>query len=730
MTTVARMHTAGLTRLWSLLLVVVLSMVTLTACKDAPDPACADGDDPPLMSVGDSGGPMCDPPEPDCEDCGGAWGDPHITTLDGLVYDLQAVGEFTMASLPGVEVQARFAPWGNSRTISVVTGVAISADGRTVSMTVDPATRALGVRVDGEEVDLSEDPVRLGEGLLGIAPGSDFVMGWPDGSLVAVTDNSGYLTLLVDAVDGAASSGLLGDTDGDKEDTFTTRDGTDLGVDLTDEQLYGEFAESWRITDQGSAFWYAEGTSTETFTDRTFPDEPVTLDSFSAEERAAAMIVCQDAGVTEGAVLDACILDVAATGDPSFAQAALAIQKRTNATALRASARLMPGDGTTWFTVLDGLHLAVTDLVHPSDSSQVYVLAEDAEGVELVVAIDASTGAEVWRVAGVVPTCGVGVLDDGRIAVVGRGDGPLAEDGVASLAVLDASTGDVEAATAWEGSAGYSVYCSPMVVSGDVVAVTNSQGAVKAWDVSEAPTAAWENTELERVSGSLVAVNNGLVLASEREGGGRQAVLFDTLTGAILDARPIMGRQQVGTGVSMVVSGDIVAISLVGDLEEADRLGTVTAFTVTRDALEPAWEFDVWNESAGKDPDHTFSSGLGAFSAGEGLLIGHAGNEITAIDALTGELEWRYIPRGFRWTGAAALIVNGVIWDGAFGGPLLSTVSTQGEFLREDLGDEVIVGWTRGATTQIFGPAMGDVVVLTSQDEEGNLLLLGLNADR
>ncbi len=731
----SRTQSVGLARLWSLLLIVVLSVVALTACEDAPDPNCPGPDDPPLMSVADGGPSTCDPPDPDCEGCGGAWGDPHITTLDGAVYDLQAVGEFTAASWEGVEVQTRFAPWGDSRTVSVVTGVAVSTQDHTVSMIVDPATSDIGVRVDGETRDLTVGPVRLGEAFVGIAPGGDYVISWPDGSHVAVAGR-GYLSVFVDAAEQPASSGLFGDIDGDTADAYTTRDGTDLGLGISDEDLYGVFAESWRITDEDSAFWYADGTSTETFTDRTFPDAYVTIDDFDAAERDAALAICQDAGVTEGPVLEACVFDLVATSDTSFAQAAVIAQQRTNATALTGSSDLTAGtdlaagEGTEWMTVLPGRDLSANDLIHASDSSQVYVLTTDSEGTESLTAINAATGSEVWTVDGVEAACGVGVLNDGRLAVVGTADGSLAVKDAASLTVLDPSTGAALASTPWEGQGSLGIYCSPMAVAGDIVAVTNSQGAVKAWDASLESAPSWDLTDLERVGGSLVVVRDSFVVTSQSDDGGRQAVLIDAATGEVRDTHAVAGRDQYSNGITMLVSGDTVVISLVGDVDDPSRLGTITALTVEEGQLVPAWEFGAWDDSAGEDADHTFSRSLGAFSTGDGLVIGHAGNELFAIDASTGALKWRYVPRGFRWTEAAAPVVNGVIWDGAFGGPLLSTVSTEGELVAEEFGDTVFVGGSRGATATVFGPLVGDVVVISTQDNDGNLLIAGLAAQR
>ena len=65
----------------------------------------------------------CEPVEPPPvppTNLGVATGDPHLRTLDGLRYDLQAVGELTLArdtADPGFEVQVRTQPWGTSTQI-------------------------------------------------------------------------------------------------------------------------------------------------------------------------------------------------------------------------------------------------------------------------------------------------------------------------------------------------------------------------------------------------------------------------------------------------------------------------------------------------------------------------------------------------------------------------------------------------------------------------------------
>jgi len=55
-----------------------------------------------------------------------AWGDPHLTTFDGVAYDMQAVGEFVFVRSveDDFEIQIRTHPWRNLTTAAIISAVA------------------------------------------------------------------------------------------------------------------------------------------------------------------------------------------------------------------------------------------------------------------------------------------------------------------------------------------------------------------------------------------------------------------------------------------------------------------------------------------------------------------------------------------------------------------------------------------------------------------------------
>ena len=88
--------------------------------------------------------------------------------------------------------------------------------------------------------------------------------------------------------------------------------------------LHGPYADSWRITQASSLFTYPSGESTTTYTDRSFPQNVVTLGDFSPAQIDAANASCISSGVASGAMMDACVLDLLVTSDWTFAAAAAA----------------------------------------------------------------------------------------------------------------------------------------------------------------------------------------------------------------------------------------------------------------------------------------------------------------------------------------------------------------------------------------------------------------------
>ncbi|HLT17158.1 MAG TPA: LCCL domain-containing protein [Acidimicrobiales bacterium] len=272
---------------------------------------CLEPPDPPR--------PTPPPPTPD----GGAkvHGDPHLRTFDGHHYGMQAVGEFVAARSDQLEVQIRTAPMGASRTISLLTGVAVAVEGHVLSV-------ALGeVHLDGELLapDALVDPMELGDATL-TRRGNGYEIVTGAGHQIGMTSvtSHGFELWITTPEASGAFVGLFGNDDGDRTNDFVTRGGEVLD-DPDFEELYRTFVESWRISDDESLFHYGPDESTDTFTDRTLPERAVTLDSLATADRARAAAVCEAAGIVDPTTLDQCTLDYALSGDVAFVRAALTI---------------------------------------------------------------------------------------------------------------------------------------------------------------------------------------------------------------------------------------------------------------------------------------------------------------------------------------------------------------------------------------------------------------------
>ncbi|KRA37293.1 hypothetical protein ASD81_00690 [Nocardioides sp. Root614] len=249
------------------------------------------------------------------------WGDPHIATLDRFNYDLQAVGEFHLLQAPeqGVDVQARFRPWSNSRDLSTLTAVAVEINENQIELVGN------SLRVNGDLVPLADGHAfDLGEGATVIRDGSRWVVQWP-----------GYgdkLVMMVKGSDvgfhvpkGTQTSGLLGNGNGDAKDDLAYPDGTAVPTNTSASTLHGAFADAWRISQVESHFTYANGQSTAAFTDKTFPQRVVTVADFPEADIAAASETCLTAGVQPGPQFQDCVFDVIVTGDQTFAASAAAV---------------------------------------------------------------------------------------------------------------------------------------------------------------------------------------------------------------------------------------------------------------------------------------------------------------------------------------------------------------------------------------------------------------------
>ncbi len=149
---------------------------------------------------------------------------------------------------------------------------------------------------------------------------------WPDGSAASVTATSVGLELEISpsSARGSHLRGLLGSADGDRSNDVAARDGTPLHAPISNQALFPDFADSWRVGTASSLFTYAPGQTTESFTDRSFPHAPVDVEADPGVEAARA--ACAKAGITDQPYLDDCLEDVEATGTVGAADAAAGAQ--------------------------------------------------------------------------------------------------------------------------------------------------------------------------------------------------------------------------------------------------------------------------------------------------------------------------------------------------------------------------------------------------------------------
>lgn len=260
------------------------------------------------------------------------FGDTHLVTFDGLLVDFQAVGEFVLirSETGDLEIQIRQQPAKGSKTASLNTAVAANISGDRVA--IDGA-QSVPLHINGDPATVPVEGIALPNGgRVAIEGRSLYTLTWPDGSVIQVADwnyDARWLEVHLSLADGRAGTteGLLGDADGDPGNDLTAADGTVFDVDdLRFDDLYDGWGDSWRISQPESLFEYDAGDSTETFTDPEFPDDVVSVDSLGSDAHRDAARVCREAGVTEEALMQACVLDVAVTGVAEFARATADLQ--------------------------------------------------------------------------------------------------------------------------------------------------------------------------------------------------------------------------------------------------------------------------------------------------------------------------------------------------------------------------------------------------------------------
>lgn len=297
-------------------------------------------------------------------------GDPHIKTVEGVRYDFQAAGEFTLLRGEDMELQARQTPvttaaplppdphTGLSACVSVNTAVALKVGPNRVTYQPDlsalDATRMMSqqgrrliLRIDGKPVDVSSGPIALAAGgrvLKTAAPGGVEVQ-IPGGTSVVVTpghwDAHDIDYMNIDVRHARAVEGVMGAiAPGGWLPALAN--GGQLGARPLDaasrySALYKAFAESWRVTALTSQFDYEPGLGAGAFDVRRWPGETgackaPAVPGGSTRTDPPAPIALEKAKALCAPLRDPdrrrnCTADVAATGEASFAEIYLLTEK-------------------------------------------------------------------------------------------------------------------------------------------------------------------------------------------------------------------------------------------------------------------------------------------------------------------------------------------------------------------------------------------------------------------
>ncbi|HMS13921.1 MAG TPA: VWD domain-containing protein [Microthrixaceae bacterium] len=259
---------------------------------------------------------------------GSSDGDPHLLTMDGIAFDMMSVGEFVLASTPetddtpAFDLQMRTAAAATpGDRYSLITALAVAyGDDRITLTAADYLSKPdeIVVRHNGDTADI--DGGRLGAFTLTRDDERDWTLAAPEGPELKLKYLNGFFVDVAPPEATAARQvAMLGSANGDPLDDVRLSDGTPVNpYDPT--EVHGAFADSWRVTPETSRFDYRPGESTDTFTDRSFPDAFAELetDEFIEARRECHQSMGRAATTSE---LDACAFDVVASGEPTYADA-------------------------------------------------------------------------------------------------------------------------------------------------------------------------------------------------------------------------------------------------------------------------------------------------------------------------------------------------------------------------------------------------------------------------
>ncbi|KAH9524469.1 hypothetical protein Btru_054660 [Bulinus truncatus] len=211
-----------------------------------------------------------------------AFGDPHITTLDGVTFTMNGWGEYILLSIPK-----------DNFTLQARTDRAENSNGSVTNATVFVAFAVKDSNESSFQVELSTSKTCVS-------------------IKVYVASKSLLIEYSVPNDYQNYTEGLVGNFNGNTSDDFTLPNGRVLSTNASEKEIYHQFAKAWEVTSENSVFKYHAGESAESY--QHFDFEPMYREDADPLLMAKAVDIC-------GEINDACIFDYLVTQDKHFAVA-------------------------------------------------------------------------------------------------------------------------------------------------------------------------------------------------------------------------------------------------------------------------------------------------------------------------------------------------------------------------------------------------------------------------
>lgn len=235
-------------------------------------------------------------------------GDTHLTTFNGLLYDFQAAGDFVLTQAENFTVENRQVSGAPTWPNATVNKAVAAEMGKTrIAVCTEPSR----IFVDGEERQIGQGQIVSLPGGVGILHTGNvyLVQDEKTGNGIRAEDDGAYINLTVGLGHWPAKvQGVLANANGNVK-AIKARTGAVLVAPFAFNQLYHEFADSWRVPERESLLApCGERVATGT------PRAPFYANNLPLQLREHAQRACTAAGVREKSLLEACIIDVAFTG--------------------------------------------------------------------------------------------------------------------------------------------------------------------------------------------------------------------------------------------------------------------------------------------------------------------------------------------------------------------------------------------------------------------------------